>query len=58
MKPPLKNEMYRPLLERREELKNEINKLMCEYKAIGDLINDHIKLKEEKDRESEEQQHK
>lgn len=54
MKPPLKNEMYRPLLERREELKNEINKLMREYKAIGDLINEHIRLKEEKEKGREE----
>ena len=45
-KPPLKNELYRPLFERREEIRLEVNKLMREYKALEDIITEHIKLKD------------
>lgn len=44
---PLKNEKHRALIERREELKEKINKLMREYKAIGDIMEENIKLQEE-----------
>lgn len=45
-KPPLTNELYRPLFERREEIRLEVNKLMREYKALGDIITEHSKLKD------------
>ena len=45
----LKDEKCRPLLERREELKAEINKLMREYKAIGDILEENIRLKEKQE---------
>lgn len=50
---PIRDEKYRPLLKRREELKIEINKLIEEYKAIGDIILENIKLKKEKEGDSE-----
>ena len=46
---PLKDEKCRPLLERREELKAEINKLMREYKAIGLILEENIRLRQEKE---------
>lgn len=48
-KTPIRDEKYRPLLERREELKNEINKLMREYTALGEILLENIKLKREKE---------
>lgn len=35
------------LLNRREEIKEELNKLNAEYKAIGDLITELYKYREE-----------
>lgn len=34
----VKDPYIRVLLDRREEIKNEINKLQAEYSAIGELI--------------------
>lgn len=45
----VKDETIRILLDRREELRNRINKDMEEYKALGDLITRFHHLKEEKE---------
>lgn len=46
MKELYKEPKLRPLFERREELQKEINKLMEEYKAIGDILEENRILKE------------
>ena len=47
-KAPLKAEYekYRPILERREEIREEINKLTREYQALEAILKENMYLKE------------
>jgi hypothetical protein len=47
------SEKYRALLERREEIRIEVNKLMEEYKALGEIIIENTRLKEEENKKKE-----
>lgn len=49
----VKDPSIRILLDRREEIRKEVNKLQAEYQAIGDLITREYKRKYTPDKEEE-----